>query len=336
MSDFVSKREYDNLLKKVIDLEDTIVKLKRNLKDDLENLDIDNFSESFKAKQDKASLEIKRTAKELSVKVEDYDTSMVKMQSEIKQTAKAIETKVSKENLKDSLKEYSTILQTATLIKTTVSYDYVTDLIEDVYATASSVSEISQKADAISASVTETQGNLSTLEGKINVQSDEITAIISGEYTKDLLDDYLTGIEITPNNIKMIDGDAYSVYNKSGLRFYDSINQVEGWAIEPAETSYGGTLKYYVNGNACYEFGETTVGYSTDITLKALGNERGRFVVDVTESGNKEVMFIGLNNYNSDSNSPVIYANEKLLATQDWVLANASGGGTGTVVAVFG
>lgn len=334
MSDY--EKEYKALLKRVDDLEDTIIKLKRNLKDELENLDIDNFSESLKVKQDNASLEIKQTAKELSVKMEAYDTSMVKMQSEIKQTAEAIETKVSKENLKDSLKEYSTTLQTASLIQSTVTKEYVIDLVGDEYATVSSVSEISQKADDISISVTETQGNLSTLEGKINVQSDEITAIISGEYTKNLLDDYLTGIEITPNNIKMIDGNAYSVYNKSGLRFYDSSGDVEGWAIEPAATNFGGTLKYYVNGKACYEFGETTVGYSTDITLKALGNERGRFVVDVTESGNKEVMFIGLNNYNSDANSPVIYANEKLLATQDWVLANASGGGTGTVVAVFG
>lgn len=96
MSDFVSKREYDNLLKKVIGLEDTIVKLKRNLNDDLENLDIDNFSESFKVKQDKASLEITKTAKELSVKMEAYDTSMAKMQSEIKQTADAISLKVKK------------------------------------------------------------------------------------------------------------------------------------------------------------------------------------------------------------------------------------------------
>ncbi len=352
MSDFVSKREYDNLLKKVIDLEDTIIKLKRNLKDDLENLDIDNFSESFKVKQDKASLEIKQTAKELSVKMEDYDTSMIKMQSEIRQTASAIETKVSKENLKESLKEYSTTLQTATLIKTTVSHGYVTDLIKGEYATVSSVSEISQKADDISISVTETQGNLSDLEGKINLQSDEIIAIISGNYTGDMLNNYLTGIKITPENIKMITSqNTYSTFASDGLRFYDSDKQVEGWAIEPnLDDGYGGLLKYYVNNKPHYSFGRSSMknsqtctdrGYAyTDMTLKMhesdMGKTAGGFVVDVTESANPKIKFVGMSLYGDHEDSPDIYANGMLLATQDWVLANAGGGGAGTVVAVFG
>ena len=96
MSDVVSRKEYNALLDKIAKLEDILTKFMRNTKDDLENLDADNFSESFKAKQDKASLEITKTAKELSVKMEDYDTSMFKMQSEIKQTAKAISLRVTK------------------------------------------------------------------------------------------------------------------------------------------------------------------------------------------------------------------------------------------------
>lgn len=90
------EKEYKALLKRVADLEDTLLKFMRNTKDELENLDIENFSESFKAKQDNASLQITRTAKELSVKMEDYDTSMVKMQSEIKQTASSIKSEVKK------------------------------------------------------------------------------------------------------------------------------------------------------------------------------------------------------------------------------------------------
>ena len=151
-----------------------------------------------------------------------------------------------------------------------------------------------------------------------------------------MLKSYLTGIIISPNSIKMVDNKAYSVYSKEGLRFYDSSNQVEGWAIEPS-SSYGGVLNYYINDGNCYRFGtgEIGTGYSAvDMVIKAINSQRGRFVVDVSNSANKEVKFVGLSQTADDS--PYIYANEKLLATQQWVLDNTDNSGSGTNVAVFG
>jgi hypothetical protein len=309
-------------------LRDELAIMKRKFEDIIYNLDDDNFSSRFvKEKGDmKTSIEI---------------------------TAEGIKTKVSKEDLDKSLKNYSTIEQTAEKISSTVTKEFVTNLVDGVYATDVTVqSKIEQTADGIYAVVEETYetkddalSSYSTLSSRITAEKNKISAIINGDFTEDLLNNYLTGIEITPNKIKMIATDsAYSTFTNNGLRFYDESDQVEGWAIEPSE-DYGGVLNYYINGDEneyyfepCYTFGsgQSGVGYSnTDMVLKAINGQRGRFVVDVTESANKEVKFVGLSDWSDNNDTPRILANNQLLATQNWVLENAGGGGGGSNVAVF-
>lgn len=190
-----------------------------------------------------------------------------------------------------------------------------------------SLTTLKIEADNITARVESVEDGVGELSAEIDVEKNKISAIVRGDYTDDLLNDYLTGIKISPNSIKMIDDSVYSEYNSEGLKFYDSAEQVEGWAIEP-NSYYGGMLSYYVNGVKGYSFGsEITARYgyaTTDMVVKALNKKRGRFVVDVTDSMYSEVKFVGLNTLSDGS--PAIYVNERLLATQDWVLKNGGGG----------
>lgn len=298
---------------------------------------------------------------------ENAETQYNSLTSSIALTSEQIQSKVSKTDLETELSDYSTITQTASDISAAVSAErsYVTNLLDTDYYTQEEIdSKISVSADGVlievsgvyqtidaadddysylNGRINTTNSNVSSLRSSVNVNADEISAIVSGDYTDSMLEGYLTGIVISPNSIKMVDNNAYSEYNSDGLRFYDSADQVEGWAIEPA-SDYGGVLNYYVNDGNCYRFGASPIsesstctsrGYAyTDMTIKAVNSQRGRFVVDVTNSSNREVKFVGLNY--SSSNAPYIYANDKLLATQEWVLANAGSGGSGTVVAVFG
>ena len=291
---------------------------------------------------------------------ENAENSYNSLNSSIALTSEQIQSKVSKTDLETELSDYSTITQTASDISAAVSAErtYVTNLLDTEYYTQEEVdSKISVSADGVlievsgvyqtidaadddysylNGRISTANSNISSLRSSVNVNADEISAIVSGDYTDTLLEGYLTGIVISPNSIKMVDNDVYSIYNSEGLRFYDSADQIEGWAIEPSP-SYGGVLNYYINDGNCYRFGtgESGTGYAyTDMSIKAMNGQRGRFVVDVTNSSNREVKFVGLNY--SSANAPYIYANEKLLATQDWVLANAGSGGSGTVVAVFG
>lgn len=314
-------------------LYDEFAMFKRQYEDEIHNLDSDNLGKSFTIEQNN-------------------------MKAQVRITADAIKTMVSDTDLKEELKQYSTIEQTAKSITTTVTAEYIDTLIGNNYVTNATVmSQIQQASDNIVISVSEkyktiedadadysnlnkrlnnTDESISDVKASLSVNKDEISAIVSGNYTEDMLKSYLTGIIISPNSIKMVDNKAYSVYSKEGLRFYDSSNQVEGWAIEPSSL-YGGVLNYYINDVNCYRFGtgEIGTGYSNvDMVIKAINSQRGRFVVDVSNSANKEVKFVGLSQMADDS--PYIYANEKLLATQQWVLDNTDNSGSGTNVAVFG
>ena len=304
MSNDINKMDVKQLRNEVQLLRDELAIMKRKYEDIIYNLDDDNFSSRFVKEKGDMKTAIEITAEGIKTKVSNEE-----FKSEMSQMAGKIETQVSALDNKLS----TTISQTANGIYATVAEEYET------------------KADAEEIYV--------SLSSEINVESNRISALIRGDYTGDILSDYFTGIEITPNNIKMIDNNVYSIYNSKGLRFYDSTDQIEGWAIEPS-SSYGGVLNYYVNGGNCYRLGtgESGTGYVyTDMSIKALNGQRGRFVVDVGTSSYPEVKFVGLNDYSTEENEPRIYANEKLLATQSWVLANAgSGGGSGTVVAVFG
>lgn len=166
---------------------------------------------------------------------------------------------------------------------------------------------------------------------EVKIDKAMISAIVQGELTGDILNKYLTGIIISPHEIKLIDDPWYLIFSGKGLKIYDGMDQAEGWAIEPDRAGFGGILNYYVNNGVCYTFGTGISGegyHNTDMVLKALNGQRGRFVVDVTNSGNKEIRFVGMQE--PVENAPHIYANGHLLATQDWVLGGIN------AVAVFG
>lgn len=314
MSDNIDKMNFKQLRNEVQLLRDELAIMKRKYEDAIYNIDESNFSSKI---------------------IQERDN----MKAEISVTADEIKTKLSKEDLDGELKSYSIISQTADTIKSIVTKevigDYVTtDALGDYVTKTTYQSGINQAADNIKLSVSETYQTKSdakkqydNLKGEIDVSSGSISAIISGKHTGDILNKYLSGIKITKDYIKMINGEAYSTYNSNGLRFYDSTGDIEGWAIEP-DASYGGVLNYYVNGSNCYTFGTgiTRKGYDgytkTDMVIKAIGSIRGRFVVDVTDSTYPEVKFVGLNPYNKDKESPCIYVNDMLLATQNWVRTN--------------
>lgn len=281
-------------------LRDELAIMKRKYEDIIYNLDTDNFSSRFVKEQGDMRTAIEQTEEKISLQAEEIGENSKNIAS-LEITAESIESEVFEEN-------------------------------ED----GTKTSRIKQNANNITSEVEARQSADSTLSSRITQTSNKISAVISGDYTEDMLNNYLTGIEITPHKIKMIDDDVYSVYNNSGLRFYDSADQIEGWAIEPS--NIGGVLTYYVNGGICYKFGagESGDGYtSTDISLKAINSYRSGFVVDVTECGWPYVKFVGLDDYSDSENEPQILANGMKLATQRWVLENAGGSG-GTVVAVFG
>ena len=196
-------------------------------------------------------------------------------------------------------------------------------------------SERMQTAYKISSEVVARKEGDSELSSSITQTANSISAIIKGEFTDDILNNYLTGIEITPNQIKMIaTAVAYSIFSGEGLRFYDKDDQIEGWSIEP-DKDYGGVFNYYINDGKCYTLGtglsksgtsDENKYYYTDMVLKALNGQRGSFVVDVTESSNKQIKFFCAD-WSDNDDTPRILANGHLLATQKWVKEN---GGSGT------
>ena len=209
MSDNIDKMNFKQLRNEVQLLRDEIAIMKRKYEDVIYNIDESNFSSKI---------------------IQERDN----MKAEISVTADEIKTKLSKEDLDGKLTKYSTITQTAEMIKSTVTEevigDYVTNAIGDNYVEkATYESGIAQTANDIKLSVSETYQKKSdankqytTLKSEIDVSSESILAIISGEHTGDMLNKYLSGIEIKPEHIKMINGGACSIYNSNGLRFYDS------------------------------------------------------------------------------------------------------------------
>lgn len=270
------------------------------MSDNIQNMDFKKLRKEVQLLRDELAL-MKRKYEDILYNLDDdnFSSKFLKekdnMKTQIEITAEGIKTKVSKEDFESSM------VQTEYLIK----------------------SEVKDLSDADA-----------SLSSRISQTSNSISAIINGVYTDDILNNYLTGIEITPNNIKMIaTASSYSIFSNNGLQFYDSMNQVEGWAIEP-DSLYGGLLKYYKNNGVELIFGTGLSNNSdddyasSDMVLQAQQNKGGSFVVDVSQSGNAQVKFF-VADWSAKEDTPRILANGQLLATQDWVLEN---GGT----AVFG
>ena len=318
MSDYnINNMDFKQLRNEVQLLRDELAIMKRKYEDIIYNLDTDNFSSRFVKEQGDMRTAIEINAEGIKTKVSNEE-----FQSSITQTNNTIETEVKK--LDDSVS--SKITQTANEIGATV---------ENVENTLSS--RITQTENLITSEVKNLSDADSKLSSRITQSANKISAVIEGDYTEDILSNYLTGIEIEPNVIKMLaTKNSYSTFSGNGLRFYDSSGQVEGWSIEPdAAKGYGGVLNYYVNGQEgsdkfepCFTFGTGISGdgyTSTDMVLKAINGQRGKFVVDLTESAYKEVRFL-VADWSSSGDSPRVLANGQLLATQVWVMKNFGGG----------
>lgn len=315
----ISRMDFKQLRNEVQNLRDELAIFKRKYEDVIYNLDYDNFGKNFVAEQKG-------------------------MKAQLKITSDAIVASVSRDELAGTLSQYSTIAMTADAITSTVSKNYVTNLIDDTYETKDNAdkkystlnSSITQNAGNISvvASQIDTVGdNVTELESKIEVNTGKISAIVSGTYTSDLLDNYFTGITIDPNGIKLQHNNASSTYNQEGLYFYDSSEQKEGWAIAP-DATYGGVFDYYVNNSLSMQLGRNIGLKATQTGMSLCSNHSNidNFTVDLSGISESSIKFYVLGN-NGD-NSPHVYANDKILATQDWVQANLETGGTAT--AVFG
>ena len=313
MSDMdISKMDFKQLRNEVQLLRDEFAVFKRKYSDTVNNLDSDNFGKAFTAEQNNMKAQLRVTAASIETVVSDLVNY-----SKITQTANMIQSVVSKsvdlssaepisslEKATDTTKLY--VVQTKVDGKVTdETYYYYDEILKDwAVLTGNSINTVFEQT----ASGFRMRGNVK-ISGSL---------IVDGEISGDRI----RGGTIVGSTIETAqNGGVYSIYDHTGLHFYDSDDQTEGWAIEPS-SSYGGVLNYYINNRNCYIFGtgESGSGYAyTDMVIKALNGQRGRFVVDVTNSSNKEVKFVGLTN--KSSTEPYIYANEKLLATQDWVKA---------------
>ncbi len=81
--------------------------------------------------------------------------------------------------------------------------------------------------------------------------------------------------------------------------------------------------------------GTKSIIFNSGASMGTVGDYLGSLSPTGLYFSGSSVKFTGLGD-DSEDNEPMIYANGYLLATQNWVLANAGSGGGGTVVAVFG
>jgi len=294
-------------------------------------------------------------AEYVSTLIGDTYVTNAMMTSQLQQTSNQILISVSNayETKENATSSYNSLNSSYNSLNSSLATDYLTKaqveskisagadkVLIEVSGTYQTTEAANNNYEYLDGQISDANTEVSNLKSSIEVNEREISALVSGAYTGTMLNNYLTGIVISTRDIKMLNGNAYSVYNSNGLRFYAADDQVEGWAIEPDDT-YGGALKYYVNNSACYSIstGVQGDGYAdTDMVIRALNSQRGRFVVDVTDSSYNEVKFVGV--AETTDGEPYIYANEELLATQKWVLSKVgsggSGGASGPVYAVFG
>jgi len=150
----------------------------------------------------------------------------------------------------------------------------------------------------------------------------------------------IQGSEIRANANKFDDG--IVLYSDGGyMYFLQSGNPIGQWINNGiGSTAFGS----YGNARFTLSFDFFRIKTESpdnsavrDLTLSSTesgsGSFGGRFCVDLSNSAAdyREVKFVGLNE--TDDGLPYVYANEKLLATKDYVDAY---GGSGGGVAVFG
>lgn len=154
MSDYnINKMDFKQLRNEVQLLRDELAIMKRKYEDIIYNLDTDNFSSRFVKEQGD-------------------------MKTAIEVTAEGIKTKVSKEDLDNTLSEYSTIEQTAEQIKSTVTKEFVVDQLDgEIVTNATLTSKVNQAADEINLSVSKTYETKDNAANEYNNLYDSISSV---------------------------------------------------------------------------------------------------------------------------------------------------------------
>lgn len=313
---------------------------------------------------------IEQTAEKIETKVsKDELDGEIKKSSVITQLSDSIKTKVEKEDLTKELSKYSTIEQTEDSITsavTEVNNDLKEAFESSIEQTKNSISMIVKAnygsplevtvfnkntadtgvvyyesstnlywhydgekwqsgANGNFGSVFKQTANGFELDGKVKISGD----LVSGGT--------ITGAEIRANANNYNDG--VVLYSNGGYaEFLQTGNPIAGWKSYDiiGGTQFGsvGNAKFCLNFD---HFNVRTIKHDnsavTDLTVSSLDNAAGRFYIDLSGSATdyKEIKFAGLSS--TDDGIPLVYANEKLLATKEYV--DSHGGGSGGV-AVFG
>lgn len=289
MSADINKMDFKHLRNEVQLLRDELAIFKRKYEDIIYNIDSDNLSSSLIKKGENMSTKIEQTEEKITLQADIIKNNETKI-GKLEVSSDSINASVEKINENVS-KNAASIAVNASAIESKVSS-------ADLKSELNNYSTITQTSNSINAAV----------RGVVENAKGEVIA-------------YYTGIGIQEGEIKMITSDGtYAIFTDNGLMFFKE-NQKEGWTLEPSGT--GGVFNYYLNNTKIGSFGtgEKRDGYytSSDMVLKAEHPTFARFVVDLTSSGYREVKFFGLNTISGNENIPCLYANEKLIATQNWV-----------------
>lgn len=232
---------------------------------------------------------------------DNFSPSLIKekdgMKAEISITAEAIKTKLSREDFDNAIINYSTIEQTADKISTAVTAIFSSPEETEIFYQGI--------ADKDKVYYEKSQNRYWYFNGSSWVTSNNATFGTVFEQT---------AYGFSLNGLVEISGDLITTGTISADRISTEIGQVAS--------------RLYIGDGTDIEEKEIIFGDSARI-MGVLGPYGG--LTDI-ETSSRAIRFSGLSYaVNYDSTSPCIYANEKLLATQDWVKANA-GGGTTTVV----
>ena len=318
MSDMdINKMDFKQLRSEVQLLRDELAVFKRKFNDVAYNIDTDNFGKAFTAEHNGMKAQLRVTAESIESVVSDLVNY-----SKITQTADMIQSVVSKTvDLKNAVAITSLDKATDTTKIYALQEKSGGKVVKETYYYYNDVVKRWEivTGNTINTVFEQTSSGFK-MRGNVVISGNLITeGTISG--------DRIEGGTLVGTTIKTSDTGAHATLNSNGLRFYDDVDQREGWSIEP-NSNFGGVFNFYHNGGKAYTFGSDIAGASyttTDMVIKALSGNRGRFVVDVGNSAYEEVKFVGLNTLGG-TNSPCIYANEQLLATQNWVRSQLSSG----------
>lgn len=254
-----------------------------------------------------------------------YESSITQTANDIKAEVKSevytreeVDTKISSVTVTDSQitaavsKNYYTKTQVDNKISSiTISVEGIESVVKNNYQT---ISDANEDYDDLDARLKTAQSGVNDCSRRIDGCSSRITQM-SNEISMAVIDE---------NNHA---NDTKFVFNKDGMIFYSVYPLTgkwckDGWCFETLGS--GGLLGFYEYGSKTFALGRGFSGYGyngSDLCLKAGpdGNEtNGRFIIDMANSKYREVKFTGLGWYEGNI-QPCIYANELLLATQDWV-----------------